>query len=592
MSVKNTINGFKGLSEHRQSEIRNGEQGRVESGNYKGKNFDNLTDASNVSVAYGSPTGIKKSAQVASTGIGSGGGYAGQWSSQGGGGNTVRQVPEVYSPLWLNSNINFPRDRATINSWCRSFYALNPVVQNAINLHSTYPISKLTIKCPNKKVESFFNDMIEEIDLLNICIQVAQEYHLLGEAFVHAELDERNAKWSRLVIQNPDYIVVKPSAIASEPIIMMRADENLKRIALSNKPSDIEQRNQLPENIIQHIRRGENIPLDNFYISHLARRISPYEVRGTGLPVCVFRNLMLFDIIREAKFAQAHNMINPITLIKIGSADFKPTPADIEAWRNAWSETQYDRDAKIFTHEAVTVEKIGNNSAIVDTSADITQLLKEIYIGLMVPQVIMDGGGDITYQNGGVSLDVLRQRYMSFRNLMTSWLKRKIFAPISRINEFYEYVDGEKTLIVPDIDWNHMSLFDAGDYITALSGLVTGDTKKVSIHSLYRSLGLEYDEEQRKIRKEDIADAIRKKEQASLEKMPLNELRSLDDDNEIPEILESALPGESPYDGSDGGASSGGDHSGGGAPPGGGLPGLDLSPPPPPSPPAPSGGKP
>src|SRR5690606_3962600 len=25
--------------------------------------------------------------------------------------NTVQQVPELYSPLWLNSNLNLPRDR-------------------------------------------------------------------------------------------------------------------------------------------------------------------------------------------------------------------------------------------------------------------------------------------------------------------------------------------------------------------------------------------------------------------------------------------------------------------------------------------------
>ena len=205
------------------------------------------------------------------------------------GGDTVKQTPEVYSPLWLNSNLNLPRDRATINAWCRSFYALNPFVHNAINLHSTYPISKLNIKCPNKDIEKFFNDMIEEIDLMNICVQIAQEYWLLGEAFVYAELDESRGKWSRLMIQNPDYMIVKRTVVANEPIIMLRPDENLKKIIFSNRPTDIEQRKQLNNHIIDSVKRGENIPLDNFHVSHLARRISPYEIRGTGLPVCIFR---------------------------------------------------------------------------------------------------------------------------------------------------------------------------------------------------------------------------------------------------------------------------------------------------------------
>jgi len=227
----------------------------------------------------GCSVGVNKFAQVVTS----------NWGHRGGEGDVVKQAPEVYSPLWLNSNLNLPRDRPTINAWCRSFYALNPFVHNAINLHSTYPISKLNIKCKNKDIEKFFNEMIEEIDLMNICVQIAQEYWLLGESFVYSELDESSGKWSRLLIQNPDYMVVKRTVVADEPIIMLIADENLKKIIFSNRPTDIEQRKQLNQMIINSVRRGENIPLDNFNVSHLARRISPYEIRGTGLPVCIFR---------------------------------------------------------------------------------------------------------------------------------------------------------------------------------------------------------------------------------------------------------------------------------------------------------------
>lgn len=489
----------------------------------------------------------------------------GDWrGSQG----TARQMPDIYSPLWLSSNLNLPRDRATINAWSRSFFALQSFVQNAINLHSTYPISKLNIKCPNKKIENFFNDMNEEIGLQNVCTEVAQEYWLLGEAFPQGDLDETNAKWRRIVLQNPDYIVVKKTSLHSEPIIMMRPDAELRRLVFSNKPSDIQQRKQINPTIIEHIKRGENIPLDNFYITHLARKLSAYETRGTGLPVSCFRQLMLLDQIRECKFVQSQDLINPVTLIKIGSADYKPTPEDLDIWRNAWAQSMADKNFKIFTHEAVTVERIGANSSIIDTSGDITQLLKEIFMGLMVPEVIMSGGGDITYANGGISLDVLRQRYMTFRNTMSHWLKTKIFAPISRLNDFYEYVDGEKKLVVPEIEWNRLSLFDTSDYINILLQLSTGEDKRVSRDTLYNSLGLEAEDEIRKIRAEDINEAIRKKEKENLAKMSLNELRTLNDNDEIPEITDSAIAADSPYE--NGQPGQGGPEGAGG----GGLPGM------------------
>jgi hypothetical protein len=348
---------------------------------------------------------------------------------------------------------------------------------------------------------------------------------------------------------------------------MLKPDAELRRLVFSNKPSDIQQRKQINPTIIEHIKRGENIPLDNFYISHLARKLSAYETRGTGLPVSCFRQLMLFDQIRECKFTQAQDLINPITLIKVGSADFKATPEDLEIWRNAWAQSLADKNFKIFTHEAVTVERIGANSAIIDTSGDITQLLKEIFMGLMIPEVVMTGGGDITYANGGISLDVLRQRYMQFRNMMASWLKNKIFAPISRLNDFYEYKDGEKKLIVPEVEWNRLTMFDTMDYINILLQLSTGEDKRVSRETLYDSLGLEGEEEIRKIRKEDINEAIRKKEKENLAKMSLNELRALSEDDDIPEIAEAAVAADSPYE--SGGAPGGDPAAGGGM----GMPG-------------------
>lgn len=907
-----------------------------------------------------------------------------------GSGGTLRQSPDMYSPLWLNSNLNLPRDRATINAWSRAYFALNGFVQSAISLHSTYPISKLSIKCKNPEVEKFFSEMIEEIDLMNICVQIAQEFWILGEAFIYAELDEERRKWSRLIIQNPDYINVQRSVVADEPIISLRPDAGLKTICTSNKPIDVQQRQKLDPSIVEHVRRGENIPLNNFYVSHLARKINPYDVRGTGLIVSSFRALMLFDRLKECysadtevltdkgfkhisdlvelsndlginpnyicgvqltnnekgvagtikmkedfkvacinketneleyhkpielhmskyegkmihfsgkkvdtlvtpnhkmwvnkqingkkwtgyhteqasdvmskkgyqkfnntikwvgndvqsvnilgsdvpielylkflgylvsegclyapdgkvmlsqltssdcyedmldcmtrfaalvnkscksytkvvgsgysancpkekwegiicsksllnhfmneigngisaysiekhlprwvfdlspqllkillrslvfgdgtestskygtgsknykystiskqladdvyelviksgfvpnicvsnkntqdnrnvteyivmwsdtnygnepliyggeksqenngggatakeiyyndlvwcfevptglfvtrrnnkisiqgncKYAQASNLINPITLVKIGNQDYKAGPADLEAWRQVFEEAQNDSDFKIFTHDAVAVERVGANSAVIDINPDLQQLLKEILTGLMVPSVLMDGGADTTYANGSVALDVLKQRYMQFRSMLSVWLRKKIFAPISKINDFYEYVDKKKVLIVPDIDWNHMSLFDMSDYVNTLTTLATATEKRASYQTLYRSLGLVWEEEKIKIHEEDVFESIREKEKQAMTAMTLDQLRALGPNDPIQEPIQSPLPGEQLPGAAP--PSSGGD-AGGGMPPmpdlGGPPPGPDGPGGPPGAPPSP-----
>jgi hypothetical protein len=196
----------------------------------------------------------------------------------------------------------------------------------------------------------------------------------------------------------------------------------------------------------------------------------------------------------------------------------------------------------------------------------------------MVPSVIMDGS-DTTYATGSDALDVLRQRYMQFRQMMTGWLKRKVFAPISQIQDFYEYVDGEKTLIVPEIDWYHMSLFDMDSYINNMVNLSQGEgaQKRVSLQTLYRSLGLEYEEEQRKIRYEDIQDAIRLREIQAMARYSIHELKALGPGDEIEEVADEPVPGQSPYEPS--ADASGGMGVGPGAPGGPPMPGA-----PPPSP--------
>jgi hypothetical protein len=173
--------------------------------------------------------------------------------------------------------------------------------------------------------------------------------------------------------------------------------------------------------------------------------------------------------------------------------------------------------------------------------------------------------------------------------MMAQWLVKKIFAPISEINDFYRYDDGNKTLIVPEIEWNRMILFDMDNYINVLNQLV--QNKIVSRTTLFRSLGLSADEERRQIKEEMINEAILQKEFAEISKMSLGALRSLKPDEDIiepteaplpgtPGAEESGIPGVSPLGGGGGGLGAPPLGGGGlGAPPlGGGGGGLGASP--------------
>ncbi len=468
-------------------------------------------------------------------------------------GNTDLLSPDVYSPLFQLANLNLPRDLITMNAWNRIFYDTHPIVRNAINLHASYPISKINITHPEKKIQEFFLAMAEKIDLYSVVYGAALEFWKNGETFPYAELDRDDGTWKRITILNPDFIDVKKPSIGDQTIISLKPDAALRRLVSSSAPADLMLKKRLPRHIIDAVKKGHNIPLDNVNISHLKLLSSPYDVRGTSVITSIYKDLMLWDRLRESKFAQADGMVNPLTLVKVGSGpEYRATQGDLEAIRQALEEAQYDKDFKLVTHDGVAIERIGFSGAVLDIAADLEFITNNIYIGLMVPKSIIEQEA-VTYASSSIGLEVLRQRYDIFRNMMKKWLEQKIFAPISEIQDFYTFEGGEKVLQVPIVDFNHMNLYDMGDYIQSISNFV--GNKQISIQTLCRTLGLSYEEEQRRLKEESIHEVIRTKELESMQSMRLRELENLDPNGPIPEPANNTAAG------------------GGGE---GGLPGLEL----------------
>ncbi len=456
----------------------------------------------------------------------------------------VRVAPRVYSPLFEMTNLMLPRDMKTLNAWCRHHYDTNPIVRNCIMLHSTYPVSKLQIHCKDPKVKQFFEDMWDDIDGTEVIAGIALEYFKLGEVFAHAELDEERGVWSQIIIHNPDYISVKANILAKDPIISLQPDDTLRRMIFSTRMQDVRLREQVPEEIIYYIQRGENIPLSNFNVSHLKLLSSPYDIRGTSIITCVFKDLMLYDKLREMEFAQADNLVNPITLVKLGDPQggWRPTDADIQSFQRVMEEAQYDPDFRIITHGAVTIERVGAAGTVIDTVPKLELIYKNLFAGLFTPESIIYQEGP-TYASASVGLEVLQQRYLWFREFIRKFIRKKLFGPISIIQGFYETKEGEKRLIVPDVQFDRINLKDVADYINNLAQFA-GLQGPVSNKSMLRSLDLDIDEEFAEKRKDIIQAAILEKEVQALASYSIEELRSLDPTKSIKTKPGRDIPGE------------------------------------------------
>ncbi len=316
-------------------------------------------------------------------------------ASENGGGGSVRTIPRVYSPLFELSNLQLPRDRRTLNAWCRHFYSTHPLVRNCVNLHATFPISKFEITCDEKTIETEMNELAEDMRLIHVLYGVALVYWMLGEAFPYGDWNDNDKTWRRWVVHNPDYVDVKYSAVTMEPLIALQPDDTLKRLVKSNDPKDKYIRATLPKEIVYYISRGMNIPLDSFNVTHVKFLSEPYDHRGTSIIASCFKDLMLYDLLRESEYAQAANLINPLTHVKLGDplGRWRPSDEDLAQFRDIFVDLQFDLDPKLITHGAVQIEKVGNAGGIIDTTPKLDRIIKNIMAGLMVPEGVITGEG-------------------------------------------------------------------------------------------------------------------------------------------------------------------------------------------------------
>lgn len=261
-------------------------------------------------------------------------------------------------------------NRLEINQFARTIYAVNPIVHSNVEFYIKSVMQGFKLEVPNNdKINKFVEQQTDRIRLEELVIQILEEYLILGEVYVWAELDETSAQWSRLIIQNPDYVIVETNVDGSESF-SLRPDEKLRQ-AILEKHEIIK---KLDRNVVQTVEAGENIKLDPFYLSVFRRKLNAYEMRGCCPLLPLQQHFVTLDALREKQmFAEAAIL---------------------------------EREAKIYLgYPFVSVEN------------------------------------EVLYQR------MIQKKVSDLREMIQSWLQNKIFAPVFKLNELYQYKNGEKVLL-------------------------------------------------------------------------------------------------------------------------------------------------
>jgi len=235
-----------------------------------------------------------------------GGGLSfGGGGASGGGGSTMHQMMKPYFPeIESPDRQQYPHDRRRANAIWRMFYRYDPVFGNAVEMYADMLVSDFDIVMPKgtgSEIKETLEFMCDKVRIVEIMRQIVIEYLTIGETFPHLFFSDELGIWNYCGFHDPDYIDVKDAPlIRMDPIITYEPDEQLRKLLADTSPEAQEIRKKFPTEFVQKVLARQPIRLAPTNVSHIARKLHPYDERGTSLASRLWRIWMVEDAVYQS----------------------------------------------------------------------------------------------------------------------------------------------------------------------------------------------------------------------------------------------------------------------------------------------------
>ena len=434
---------------------------------------------------------------------------------QGAGGNW-------YSPELSPDFLELPQSIEERRNYFRFFYENEPFVNQAVNLNTELPLSKIRLrkaKARNPKLAALSLAYCEKwgnrIGLLHRLIEIVHEYNLLGEVNIFTEdnnpemppevraqpirevtaegdikedweeYDDANARevawlkknyrgWTAIRVLPPEQVMMESFPFTDEKIIELVPDAKTRDIidrAQQQDPVAMRIVGSMPEDIVYALLNGENIPLNmdqyaGSFVHYLARKKSPYEERGKSLLQSCLRTLVHRDKLRQAQASIASRHMTPYRLVYAEDMNEEQT----EELREQVDLALKDPDYSIITNFQVTWEEQGADNRLLDLSGEYDLSDRQMYAGLGMTESLLSG--ESTYSGDRIHLEVINIRFMLLREVLQELVEEYWFKPMcARMGFVEEDEDGNLEIVYPRLSFTRLGLRDNSETFDALFNL-------------------------------------------------------------------------------------------------------------------------
>ena len=414
---------------------------------------------------------------------------------------------QFYSPQLSTDFLEKPQNLRERRAFYRFFYNTNEIVGQAIDVHSTLPLSKLRLVSPkgknphqNKYVMKFFEDMCDELKLFKTLIEVTHEYYLFGNAFIFAEENdsyddltpEESSKkkeearqrseflkekykvedkdplykgWKKLIVLPPDQVRVRKLPLTDDVAIEYVPDPQTKELIVqggyfSQDSQGTPKKYSMPQELQDKVKQSGIIPLDTdpysgSHVYHLARKKSQYEPLGVSIVERCINTLVLLDKLRQAQTSIASRHMTPMRIVWAEDLSID----DVDNLREQVDMALVDPDFSIIANYEVHWEEMGSQGRLLDIEAENEAGLTRLLAGLGMTREILTGEG--SYSGSKISLEIMNTQYLLYREVIQDYVENYLFKPIAKKKGFVEYDDyGNEVLLYPKLSFTRLSIRD------------------------------------------------------------------------------------------------------------------------------------
>lgn len=422
--------------------------------------------------------------------------------------------PEFGSP----DRIQWPVDRLQQNRYWRLYYKVDPIISTVVDLFADIIASDFTLvgEGVDGEVKDFYEYMVEETQVTSLFPYFIKEFLTLGEVIPHCVFNKDKQMWDSIMFHNPDQINVVDSPFVNiDPLIEFTPDESLKALISNSNPAIQEVISKLPPTLLQAIQSGGNIPLDTkLNATFLARKVHPYDIRGTSIMTRLYRVLMYEDAVVNASIATARRHAGPLKIAKLGDAAMNWVPDEEFEGKiiELLAAAEMDPHAFLVLPWFVQFEAFGTTERMMSISRewDVIERIKLTALG--VSQGFLHG--EATYASMKGNMQTLLMRLRSLRLFFEdSWWYPKYFRPIAEMNEFIKPSQAEVThrlrikrsrrelieqnkYIIPKMQWSRaLDPRVDQELLEAFEQIVTRLNLPISSSTIYAAAGLDVEEE-------------------------------------------------------------------------------------------------